>query len=147
MEKVLELTEGVDFGAIADRIEDGFAFITDEAIPAVLDLKDNLVDLAETGIGWVKDNADWLIPVVSGLTAGFVAYKAITLGVAAAEAIKNSALVASITTMGVAQTATMGLGAAVSFLTSPITIAVAAVAALTAGVIWLYNNWDGEGKA
>ena len=140
MEKVLELTEGVDFGAIADRIEDGFAFITDEAIPAVLDLKDNLVDLAETGIGWVKDNADWLIPVVSGLTAGFVAYKAITLGVAAAEAIKNSALVASITTMGVAQTATMGLGAAVSFLTSPITIAVAA--ALTAGVIWLYNNWD-----
>ena len=100
MEKVLELTEGVDFGAIADRIEDGFAFITDEAIPAVLDLKDNLVDLAENGIGWVKDNADWLIPVVSGLTAGFVAYKAITLGVAAAEAIKNSALVASITTMG-----------------------------------------------
>ena len=88
MEKVLELTEGVDFGAIADRIEDGFAFITDEAIPAVLDLKDNLVDLAENGIGWVKDNADWLIPVVSGLTAGFVAYKAITLGVAAAEAIK-----------------------------------------------------------
>lgn len=142
LEKVLELTEGVDFGAIADRIEDGFAFITDEAIPAVLDLKDNLVDLAENGIGWVKDNADWLIPVVSGLTAGFVAYKAITLGVAAAEAIKNSALVASITTMGVAQTATMGLGAAVSFLTSPITIAVAAVAALTAGVIWLYNNWD-----
>lgn len=142
LEKVLELTEGVDFGAIADRIEDGFAFITDEAIPAVLDLKDNLVDLAENGIGWVKDNADWLIPVVSGLTAGFVAYKAITLGVAAAEAIKNSALVTSITTMGVAQTATMGLGAAVSFLTSPITIAVAAVAALTAGVIWLYNNWD-----
>ena len=142
LEKVLELTEGVDFGAIADRIEDGFAFITDEAIPAVLDLKDNLVDLAENGIGWVKDNADWLIPVVSGLTAGFVAYKAITLGVAAAEAIKNSALVASITTMGVAQTATMGLGAAVSFLTSPITIAVAAVAVLTAGVIWLYNNWD-----
>ena len=82
LEKVLELTEDVDFGAIADRIEDGFAFITDEAIPAVLDLKDNLVDLAENGIGWVKDNADWLIPVVSGLTAGFVAYKAITLGVA-----------------------------------------------------------------
>ena len=27
-------------------------------------------------------------------------------------------------------------------MTSPITIAVAAVAALTAGVIWLYNNWD-----
>lgn len=142
LEKVLELTEGVDFGAIADRIEDGFAFITDEAIPAVLDLKDNLVDLAENGIGWVKDNADWLIPVVSGLTAGFVAYKAITLGVAAAEAIKNSALVTSITTMGIAQTATMGLGAAVSFLTSPVTIAVAAIAALTAGVIWLYNNWD-----
>ena len=142
LEKVLELTEGVDFGAIADRIEDGFAFITDEAIPAVLDLKDNLIDLAENGIGWVKDNADWLIPVVSGLTAGFVAYKAITLGVAAAEAVKNSALATSITTMGVAQTATMGLGAAVSFLTSPITIAVAAVAALTAGVIWLYNNWD-----
>lgn len=142
LEKVLELTEGVDFGAIADRIEDGFAFITDEAIPAVLDLKDNLIDLAENGIGWVKDNADWLIPVVSGLTAGFVAYKAITLGVAAAEAIKNSALVTSITTMGVAQTATMGLGAAVSFLTSPVTIAVAAIAALTAGVIWLYNNWD-----
>lgn len=142
LNKILELTEGIDFEAFADSISAGFDFITDTAIPAVLDLKDNLIDLAENGIAWVKDNADWLIPVVGGLTAGFVTYKAITLGVAAAEAIKNSALVTSIATMRLAQTATTALGAATAFLTSPITIAVAAVAALTAGVIWLYNNWD-----
>lgn len=142
LQTALELTDGIDFNAVADKIGDVAAFITNTAIPAVLDLKDDLVALAEDGIAWVKDNADWLIPVVGGLVAGFVAYKAITLGVAAAEAIKNSALIVSISTMGLATTATTALSAAMSFLTSPVTIAVAAIAALAAGVIWLYNNWD-----
>lgn len=41
-----------------------------------------------------------------------------------------------------AAVATNALGVATKFLFSPLTIAITVIAALTAGVIWLYNNWD-----
>lgn len=125
--KVLEVMDKVDFTEMAEQVGD---------------LTDKIITLAEDGIGWLKDNANWLIPVISGLTAGFVAYKAISLGVAAAEAIKTAVLATGAATVSAATVATWAFNAAVGFLTSPITIAVAAIAALTAGVIWLYNNWD-----
>lgn len=127
LNKALEVMEKVDFTEIAEQISD----LTDKAIT-----------LAEDGFGWLKDNASWLIPVISGLTAGFVAYKAISIAVAAAEAIKTAVLATGAATVTAATVATWAFNAAVAFLTSPITIVVAAIAALTAGVIWLYNNWD-----
>lgn len=42
----------------------------------------------------------------------------------------------------VATVATTALGGAVAFLTSPIGIAVAAIAGLVAAGVWLYKNWD-----
>lgn len=125
--KVLELMGETDFTAIAEQVGE---------------LTDDVITLAEDGFAWLKDNADWLIPVIGGLTAAFVAYKAISLGVAAAEAVKTAVLATGTTVVNAASIATWALNGAIAFLTSPITIAVAAIAGLTAGVIWLYNNWD-----
>lgn len=125
--KILEIMGETDFTAIAEQIGE---------------LTDDVITLAEDGFAWLKDNADWLIPVIGGLTAAFVAYKAISMGVAAAEAIKTAVLATGATTVNAATIATWALNGAIAFLTSPITIAVAAIAGLVAGVIWLYNNWD-----
>ena len=127
LDKVLEVMSETDFTAIAEQVGE---------------LTDDVITLAEDGIGWLKDNADWLIPVIGGLTAAFVAYKAISLGVAAAETIKTAVLATGATVVNAATIATWALNGAIAFLTSPITIAVAAIAGLVAGVIWLYNNWD-----
>ena len=127
LNRILEVMGETDFTAIAEQIGE---------------LTDDVITLAEDGFTWLKDNADWLIPVIGGLTAALVAYKAISLGVAAAEAIKTAVLATGATTVSLATVATWAFNSAVAFLTSPITIAVAAIAALTAGVIWLYNNWD-----
>lgn len=146
---VLDLTEGVDFNVVADRIETAFDVVTEDVIPAVLELKDDVVDLATNGLGWLKDNADWLIPVLGGLAAGFATYKAIMFAtatqakiMAAMEVVKTAVLASGATTVTAATVATWAFNSAIAFLTSPITIAVAAIALLTAGVIWLYNNWD-----
>ena len=125
--KILEIMDKTDFTEIAEQVGE---------------LIDLTIDLAENGIGWLKENAEWLIPVIGGLTAGFAAYKAISIGVAATEAIKTAVLATGTTVVSAATVATWAFNSAVAFLTSPITIAVAAIAALTAGVIWLYNNWD-----
>lgn len=127
LEKILEIMDRTDFTEIADQISD----LTDKAI-----------NLAENGIGWIKENANWLIPVISGLTSAFVAYRAITLGVAAAEAIKTAVMATGAATVSAATVATWALNGALAVLGSPITIAVAAIATLVAAVVWLYKNWD-----
>ena len=43
---------------------------------------------------------------------------------------------------GIAAAATTALGAAVSFLTSPITLVILAIGALVAAAVLLYQNWD-----
>ncbi len=139
--KALEIMDKTDFSAFAAQIED----LTDKAF-----------DLAEKGVARVKDglavlrkNADWLIPVISGLAAGFVTYKAAMLAssaaskaVAVAEGIKTAVLASGATTVSAATVATWALNAAMAFLTSPITIVVAGITALVAAGVLLYRNWD-----
>lgn len=134
LNKIMELIGETDFTAIAEQIGD---------------LTDKVITLAEDGIGWLKDNMDWLIPVVGGLTAGLVAYKLLTFQVAEgvtlmtlAEKAKGVVMAIATGQTTAAAVATNALGVATKFLFSPLTIAITVIAALTAGVIWLYNNWD-----
>lgn len=123
LDTVLELTEGVDMESLTATIQTGF-------------------EKVGGAIEWVSENGAKLLPVVGALTAAFVTYKAASLGAAAAEAIKTAVLATGATTVSAATIATWALNSAIAFLTSPITLTVAAIAALTAGVIWLYQNWD-----
>ena len=107
------------------------------------------IDFAENGIGFINENIEILLPVVGGLTAAFVAYKAamvvsagVSAALAAAEGIKTAALAAG-TTMTTAQAvATWALNGALAVLTSPITLVVAAIGLLVGAGIALYRNWD-----
>lgn len=110
-----------------------------ESIAATMDVGISFVDKCVTFIG---NNIEWLLPIISGLTAAFVAYKAITIAVITWETIKAAALMAGTGATSAAAVATWALGGAMAFLTSPIFIVIAAIAALTAAGVWLYRNWD-----
>ena len=127
LDKALEVAERIDFSAAADKI---------------IELTDSAIDLADNGFGWVKDNAEWLIPVVSGLTAAFAAYQAISLGVATVEAIKSAVIASGTATVTAASVATWALNGAMTVLTSPIFLVAAAIGGLVAAGILLYRNWD-----
>nr|DAT87302.1 MAG TPA: minor tail protein [Caudoviricetes sp.] len=53
-----------------------------------------------------------------------------------------TSLVTFVATGGLATAVATGLGAAIAFLTSPITIAIAAITALIVAGVLLYKNWD-----
>lgn len=151
MGKAVPVIEKVVDAAVpfVDKFVSGLVDMVDALIPIVEDLTGKLVSFARDGIGFVTDHADILLPIIGGLAAGFIAYKAATLAcsiaskaAAVAEGIKTAVLATGATTVTAATIATWALNAAMSFLTSPITLVIAAVAALVAGGIALYKNWD-----
>lgn len=66
--KVLELVEDVDISAFTSKIQEGFTILTDTVLPAVKD-----------GLGWIIDNKDTVIAGLTGIAAGFVAFKVVSL--------------------------------------------------------------------
>lgn len=130
LNKVLELTSGTDVAAFADTVSAGF----DRAADAM--------DGVSAALGWVRDHANILIPIVAGLTGAFVAYKAVSTAVAIAEAVKTAVLATGATTITATTVATWALNAAMAVLTSPIFLVVAAVGALIAIGVALWQNWD-----
>ena len=144
LERVMPVIENV-VSVAAPLVENVVAWLAAELenlIPQIEAAVMWLVSLAQDGLAFVKDNMDWLIPVVGGLTAAFVAYKAISMAVAAYEAIKTAVLATGATTMSVATVATWALNAAMAVLTSPITLVIVAIGALVAAGVALWKNWD-----
>lgn len=101
-----------------------------------------LLDLIVNGLiaigNWIKNNQKWFesITIVIGsfaLAWGIVtgALKAWTVAVLAWNGVG-----------AIATLVTTGFGAAVAFLTSPITLTIAALGALIAAGVLLYRNWD-----
>lgn len=130
LNKVLELTSSTDVAAFADTVSAGF----DRAADAM--------DSVSAALGWVGDHANILIPIVAGLTGAFVAYKTVSTAVAIAEAVKTAVLATGATTITATTVATWALNAAMAVLTSPIFLVVAAVGALIAIGVALWQNWD-----
>lgn len=110
--------------------------------------------VARDVLGYFADNAETLVPVVSALVTGFLAWKAATLAYNAVTAIANAVtFLRTAATSGLAAAqlgatgATGALAAGTATLNAimalnPIVLVVAAIAALVAGLVIAYKRSD-----
>ncbi len=117
LQEALKLIEGVDFTAFSAKVEEAFAVLKDEVLPAI-----------KNGFGWIIENKDILVAGLSAIAAGFVAFKIASVIQGVTTALQG---------MSIAQAALNAVMAA-----NPIGLIIAAVAGLVAGFIALWNNCD-----
>lgn len=117
LNKILELTEDVDFSVFTAAAEKAFTVLTDTVLPAIV-----------KGLGWIIDNKDIIIAGLAGIAAGFIAFKVASLIQTVTTAMQG---------MTIAQYA---LNLAMSL--NPIGIIVALIAALVAAIVVLWNKSD-----
>ena len=103
-------------------------------MPAIKDAAKQGFEKVGTAIGWISDHANVLIPVLGILMGSFLAIKGVLLAMAIAQAASTAAT-------GLATAAQWLLNAALT--ANPIGIVVMAIAALVAGLIWLWTTNEG----
>lgn len=124
LSEVLALTEDVDFAGLADKITGAFQGFVDNVLPAIMD-----------GLGWIIEHKDPIIAALMGIGAAFAVF-AIAPTIASVVAALGG-LVSMIRTVGIAQAA---LNAVMSM--NPFGLIAAAIGALVAVGVLLYQNWD-----
>lgn len=96
---------------------------------------------AVTAVGWVKDNFGTIAPIVAAIGAAFTALQIVPAIMPAVGAVKS--LVTVVRSVGAASVAIKVLGSAVAAVGGPVTIVIAAIAALVAVFATLYaTNQD-----
>lgn len=96
---------------------------------------------AVTAVGWVKDNFGTIAPIVAAVGAAFTALQIVPAIMPAVGAVQS--LVSVVRSVGAASVAIKVLGSAVAAVGGPVTIVIAAIAALVAVFATLYaTNQD-----
>jgi phage-related protein len=117
LQKVLELTSGVDIEVFIAKIEEGFGVVTNTIIPAIKD-----------GLQWILDNKDAVIAGLVGIGAGFAAFNVASMIMGVVNAFKAFKLANEGATV-----AQWLMNAAMN--ANPIVLIITLVAALVAGII------------
>lgn len=122
LEKVLELTEGVDFGAFGEVISGAFTFLTDTILPAIA-----------TGFGWILDHKDAIIAGIVGIGTAFGVFKIVSLITAVTTALQGMSVAQMLVTakQWLMNTALMA---------NPIGLVISLIAGLVAGFVVLWNK-------
>lgn len=141
---IAPLLEGIAQG-VADFYEGLYGLYEDVIKPVVDVIAEALSGALGSFLDWLKDIFDWVgqnnnAAQENGEIIGFV-IGAISAAIAVVTTINALMSIAAAIQTGLT-VITTALGAAFAFLTSPITLVVAAIAAvITIGVL-LYKNWD-----
>lgn len=109
---------------------------------SIVNAMDAGIDFVNKGVNFIGDRIEWIIPLVSGLVAALVAYKAITIITTTLETLKAAALVTSTGATSAAAIATWALSSAMAALNIPLLVTTVAIAAVVAAGVALYRNWD-----
>lgn len=115
LEKILEITEGIDFNALGEKITVAFDKLINEIIPKIIDC-----------FTWIKDNFDLIATLIIAAGTAFATFKIVTTitqiinGFKVAMAALNAVMMAN-----------------------PIGLIIAAIAALVAAFVYLWHNVDG----
>lgn len=125
LQSLLDMTENVDFSAIADGISNAFSYVVDNVFPAV-----------QTAFQWIIDNAGLVAAGIVGIGTAMATFKAVTLIQSAVSAWQKY----KAATEG-ATVAQWLLNAAQN--ANPIGLIISAVAALVAAFIYLWNTCEG----
>ncbi len=122
LEKVLELTTGVDFEALGAAITNAFDKFINEIMPKIVE-----------GLQWVLDNKDEILAGIVGIGSAFVAWKAVSIIQGIVKAFKAW------------QIATEGMTIAQKLLNlamkaNPIGIIITLITSLVGVIIYLWNT-------
>ena len=118
--------------------------ITNDIIPAIQDFSEKAIDVFEnkilpavkTALGWIIDHKDGIVAALAAIVAGVAAFKIVTIIQSAVQVFMT--LKTAIEAVGVAQTALN-----IIMAMNPIGLIVAAVAALVAAFVYLWNTSEG----
>ena len=77
LQELLKLVQDVDMEAFTAKIEEGFAVLKDDVLPAI-----------KEGFGWILDNKDSLIAGLAGIASGLVAFKVASVIMSVVSAFK-----------------------------------------------------------
>lgn len=125
VQKVLQLTEGVDFAALSSQIGQAFDKFTNDIMPKIVE-----------ALGWIRDNKDAIIAGIVSIGTAFAAWKVIGTVMTAVGAFKSFTAAIS-AGQGVMAALNIVMGA------NPIVLIAAAIAGLVAGFIYLWNTCEG----
>ena len=115
LEKILELTNNVDFDALGEKISKAFDGFINKILPAII-----------KGLQWIIDNKNVIISGIVGIGAAFVAWKVVGIVQAATKALQGMTIAQKL--LNVAMNA------------NPIGIIITLISALVSAFIYFWNT-------
>lgn len=145
---------GDQLGDTVDKLKGAFDGILNQLgaslIPIVQDLADKILenkdtieawitagfDVLNNSLTWLGDNLNWIIPLLTGMAAAFVAFKIISF---------VSGLITTFSALTTGATTVMGIFNAV-MAANPIMLMALAIGILIGAIALLWMNWDKVSK-
>lgn len=110
-------------------------FLINDGLPVLTEILLEVVDVGFQVYDFFSRNWSKIEPIVVGISTALLGYKMYLLAV-------NAATIASAFASGAAAAGMTALGAAIAFITSPVTLVVAAIAGLIAIGYAVIKNWE-----
>lgn len=128
---LLDMTEGIDFSAVGERIEAGFSFVIDTVLPKLRE-----------GFQWILDNREALITALIAIGSAVTTYMA-GQQVAAFATTTLPKIISEFSTFFTTLSGGGGVFAALTAAINPVTLAIAGIAAAVGVVVGAFATlWN-----